>query len=77
MAGIISPYEVSEHTLSRYTIANWREAGIDIFTQPPAQSESSLMQIENTLSPLTGVFQRRWGYRTFYPQLDTGSGDEA
>jgi hypothetical protein len=71
----LTPLNIDQHMMFKYTRTSFRVAGIDVFTQPPAQNEDTFMQALNILPPMTGVFMRRWAYGTFYPKLDSGSGD--
>jgi len=68
----ITPLE-SEKGLYRYTRRDWRGAGIDNFTNPPGQNPDRFLALTNIMPPETNSLLRRWGYRSFKPQLDTGS----
>ena len=62
--------------LYRETRDSWLLIGVDNFTKPPAQNPDLFEILSNILPPATKVLQRRWGYRTFFPKLDSGSGDQ-
>ena len=62
--------------LYRETRNSWMDVGLDNFTKPPAQNPDLFMVFTNILPPATKVLMRRYGYRTFSPKLDSGSGDQ-
>ncbi len=61
-----------EDIVFKYGRSSWRAAGIDNFSIAPNQPEDSFQQLLNILPPMTNVIQRRFGYATFVPRLDTG-----
>lgn len=63
-----------EGLISKYNRDTWEGAGVDQFTQPPAQHQDMCMQLVNVMPPMSRVINRRYGYRTFYPKLDQGIG---
>jgi hypothetical protein len=70
-----NPIQAEQDGLYRYARNTWHQAGTDNFVNPPAQNQDMLLVSLNTMPPITGVLMRRFAYRTFYPKLDTGSGD--
>jgi hypothetical protein len=40
-------------------------AGLDTFTQPPAQPQTAFTKLVNVLPPVTGTLERRWGWVNF------------
>jgi len=71
----VIPLEVQDRAGYRVIRQRWYSAGIDNYTNPPVQNEDLMVQLLNVLPPLQGTLNRRWGYTTFSPKLDTGSGD--
>ncbi len=71
----IDQQKLEDNQLYRYYRSEWLLAGTDNFTSPPAQNQDSFELMINILPPATNVLKRRFGYRLFTPQLDTGSGD--
>jgi Concanavalin A-like lectin/glucanases superfamily len=67
----ITPLD-QEDELYRYTRRSWRHVGIDAFTRAPGNDDDMCHDLINVLPPLTNVIQRRFGYATFIPVLDTG-----
>ena len=61
-----------EDIVFKYGRSSWRAAGIDNFSIAPNQPEDAFQQLTNILPPMTNVIQRRFGYATFVPRLDTG-----
>lgn len=47
--------------LDRVSFSKFQEAGIDVFSDPLAQSPNRFLQLENVLPSTTGGFSRRWG----------------
>lgn len=45
-----------------YQRTSFMLGGQDSFTQPPSQNPDMFVAAQNVLPPLTGIFQRRWGY---------------
>ena len=73
MDAIIRPLD-DDDVLYRYARRTWRGAGVDNFTQPPNENEDSFEILQNFVPPVQNVMQRRFGYATFVPKLDTGVG---
>jgi hypothetical protein len=71
----IEPIEVADRAGYKVVRKVWVNAGVDVHTNPPTQDEDMMMQMGNVLPPITGTLNRRFGYTTFSPKLDTGSGD--
>lgn len=71
----ITPIDIEDNAVYRYARETWLLGGVDNYTNPPAQNQDMFIQLTNALPPATGVFLRRYAYRTFFPKLDTGSGD--
>jgi len=71
----ITAVRVQDNELFRNTRISWGMAGVDNFTQPPAQDADAFTVFLNLLPSATGVLLRRYGYRVFLPILDSGSGD--
>lgn len=67
----ITPLD-NEDQSYRYTRRAWRDVGTDNFTQAPGDNEDMCQELLNILPPMTNVIQRRFGYATFIPTLDTG-----
>lgn len=74
-----TPQNIEDNRLYRYYRNQWMLAGTDNFTQPPAENQDMFESLLNILPPTNNVLQRRWGYRTFFPKVDTGGvgGDES
>ena len=64
-----------EDSIFRYSRETFRMAGVDNWIVPPAQNQDAFELLTNVQPPAAGVLSRRYGYRTFFPKLDTGSGD--
>lgn len=73
MDAIIRPLD-DDDVLYRYARRTWRGAGVDNFTEPPNENEDNFEILQNVLPPVQNVIQRRFGYATFVPKLDTGVG---
>ena len=67
--------QFGENAPFRYSRETFRTAGVDNWAVPPAQNQDLFELLTNVMPSATGVLIRRYGYRTFYPKLDTGSGD--
>ena len=72
MEAVIEPLH-NEDEIIKYTRSRFTAAGLDNYTQPPTQNPDLFMQLLNVMPPITGVLQRRWGYRYFEPKLDAGA----
>ena len=70
-----SPY-IFDRLVYRYYRNVWMNAGVDNYTQPPAQNPDMFELLTNILPPAENVLLRRFGSRPFIPKLDTGAGDE-
>lgn len=68
-----TPLHVADNQAIRASRSSFRDVGIDNFTQPPAQNPDFFLQLLNIQPPEKGVLQRRWGFRTFDPKVDTGA----
>lgn len=73
MEAIILPLRKEPNVLYRYSRNRFLAAGIHNFDQPPAQDPDRFEILLNVMPTLTGVIQRRWGYRIFQPKLDSGA----
>lgn len=69
----VAPFQIDPNGLFRYTRTSWRSAGVDNYTKAPGQNPDRFLQLTNILSPEQNVLLRRWGYRSFKPQLDNGA----
>ena len=69
------PQRLEDNQVYHYYRQEWLAAGVDNFTLPPAQNQDMFELLTNILPPATNVLKRRFGYKLFTPQLDTGSGD--
>lgn len=60
----------------RYLRSQWISAGVDNFTQPPAENPDMCEELTNLLPPATNTLKRRFGYALFAPKMDKGIGSE-
>src|SRR5882724_503088 len=70
-----TPQKIEDNQLYRYYRNQWLLAGTDNFTAPPAQNQDMFEQLINILPPATNTLGRRWGYRNFFHQVDSGGID--